>query len=229
MKHESVETLYEHAGRIYHIWDQHRLGDPYLSAHGCSFCALASLINAWADPSVTPLSLQQNASALLGAGSHQAKYTRMQLALQRKSVFDLLGWSRRMPLNIAGAVRILECYMDVDYLDGGSDDAIRSFLLAKAGANIPVLATGRFIPSLGAADLCPHATHSFLILGKKDANTLIAADSAGDENERVKYVSVDDVVRGVYRSGIRRGLAGKQYYFTLGTAGGLASPSARSF
>lgn len=226
MKHKSVETIYEHAGRTYHIWDQHRLGDPYLSVHGCSFCALASLINAWADPSVTPLSLRQNSSALLG-GSRQVRYSRMQLALQRKPMFDLLGWQNRMPLNIAGAVRIMECYMDVDYLDGGSDDEIRSFVLAKAGSSIPVIATGRYIPSIGAGDLCPHATHSFLILGLKDASTLIVSDSAGAEDERIKYVHIDDLVRGIYRTGIRRGLGSRQYYFSFGTMGGLAAPARR--
>lgn len=258
MKTITADTTFEYNGLIYPVWDQTRLHSSYLAKHGCSFCALASMISALADPEITPVTLREDADKLLGlrsggprtvygrtpglsygrardtqrkqardtqyTQSRRPQYSRIQRAVQRKPAFDLLGWSQRMPLNIAGAVRILECYMDVEYLDGSSPEDLRSFILAKAGQGLPVIATGRYIPSVSGDDLCPHATHTFLLVGMKDADTLVALDSSGATKERIKSVRIDDLIRGIFRTGIRRGLNSRQYYFTPGTMGGIAAP-----
>ena len=266
MKTITADTTFEYNGLIYPVWDQTRLGSSYLAKHGCSFCALASMISALADPEITPVTLREDADKLLGlrsggpqtvygrtpglsygrargtqhkqardtqykqtrdmqyAQARRPQYSRIQRAVQRKPAFDLLGWSHRMPLNIAGAVRILECYMDVEYLDGGSSEDLRSFILTKAGQGLPVIATGRYIPSISGDDLCPHANHTFLLVGMKDADTLIVLDSSGATKERIKSVRIDDLIRGIFRTGIRRGLNSRQYYFTPGTMGGVAAP-----
>ena len=221
----SQETLYTYENRTYRIWNQGLLGDEYMARHGCSWCALATMIGALKDPDITPLALRKNAGMLLQSGSGHALYSPLQLALQRKPVTELFRWSDFMPLNIAGAVRILECYTKTDYLDGPDDETLRSFLLTKAGLGLPVIATGRNIPSESGTALCTRATHTFLIIGQRDERTLITADSSASNDERIKYVDIDDLVNGIFRTGITRGLKARQYYYYPGARGGVAAPA----
>lgn len=204
------------AALTYRIYAQRRQGSRYLAAHGCSLCALSALIGAVADPSVTAASLEKSRNALLG--------------LRLLKLSGPLARSARMPLNIAGAYRILQLFMDGEYLDIGAekdpaaDQQIRTFITDRASRGIPVLATGRSIPSLSGSPLCPGKIHSFLIIGMKDPSTLIVADSAGLNDERIKFVDIDTVVSGVLRSGVRAALKKGQYYYNRFHDGGLLSP-----
>ena len=111
----------------YRVYSQRRQGSHYLAAHGCSLCALTTLIGALASPSVTPSILEAMRTTLLG--------------LQPPVLPGPLARSRRMPLNIAGLYRIASLYMNAELLDRGSDEQIRSFILDRASRGIPVLAT----------------------------------------------------------------------------------------
>ena len=213
----------------YRIWAQRMQGDPYLAAHGCSLCALATLIGAAADPNVTAAFLAETRDALLdrrSARRGRASHDRPVTGGRRhdpKHLPGRLARSSRMPLNIAGADRILSLYTRTELLDGGTDEQIRDFLLSRASRGIPILATGRSIPSVSGADLCPRTTHSFLIIGMKDAHTLIAADSAGLNDERIKFVDIEALISGLYRAGADLGIKKQQFYFTRRTRGGLLS------
>lgn len=200
----------------YRIWAQRKQRDPYLAAHGCSLCALTTLIGAVADPDLTPVSLNAVKDTLLGTPRFNP------LALHLKQPLAL-AWRRQMPLNVAGCERILRLYAETEILDGGTEDEVRDFIFRRASRGIPILATGRSIPSTSSTDLCPGATHTFLIIGMKDAATLITADSAGLNEERIKFADLDAVARGVFRSGLSRGIKKQQFYFTPLTAGGLLS------
>ena len=226
----------------YRIWAQRMQGDPYLAAHGCSLCALATLIGAAADPNVTAAFLAETRDALLdrrsarrgrashdrpvtGGRRHDPKHLPGRFARSRvaRRLPGRFARSSRMPLNIAGADRILSLYTRTELLDGGTDEQIRDFLLSRASCGIPILATGRSIPSVSGADLCPRTTHSFLIIGMKDAHTLIAADSAGLNDERIKFVDIEALISGLYRAGADLGIKKQQFYFTRRTRGGLLS------
>ena len=101
---------------------------------------------------------------------------------------------------------------------------IRTSITDRASRGIPVLATGKSILSLSGAPLCPRSAHTFLIIGMKDSSTLIVADSAGLNDEQIKFVDVDAVVAGVLRSGVRTALKKGQYYYNRFHDGGLLSP-----
>lgn len=189
---------------VYPIWNQGALGHRYLTKHGCSLCALASLRSAWINPQTTPVTLMQ----------------------QRRKLVAPSWRSGFLPINTAGIVHILQGDMKVDCLDDGTDAEICRFLRTKAGQGLPVIAVGRDISSIDGSPLCygTGGTHWFLILGMKDASTLIVADSKSSDNERIKYVAMDDMLRGLLRSGIARGLAKNAHYYSRRIAGGLASP-----
>ena len=193
----------------YRIFSQRRQGSHYLAAHGCSLCALTTLIGALADPSVTPSILEAKRTALLG--------------LQPPVLPGPLARSRRMPLNIAGLYRIASLCMNVELLDRGSDEQIRSFILERAARAIPVLATGKRIPSLSGSPLCPRSAHTFLIIGMKDPVTLIIADSAGLNDERIKFVDIDQLIPGLLRNGAAAALKKRRYYYNRLWDGGLLS------
>ena len=193
----------------YRVFSQRRQGSHYLSAHGCSLCALTSLIGALADPSVTPSILETKRTALLGP--------------QSPGLPGPLARSRRMPLNIAGLYRIASLCMNAELMDRGSDEQIRSFILDRASRGIPVLATGKRIPSLSGSPLCPRSAHTFLIIGMKDPSTLIIADSAGLNDERIKFVDIDQLIPGLLRNGAAAALKKRRYYYNRLWDGGLLS------
>lgn len=271
---------------VYPVWNQRRLGSEYLARHGCSFCALTTMLcgvrsvdeadagsgdpagrkpeagagspegsgpNGGSDadsgsngpaslnpktgpeagaerfvPAMDPLDLRKKANALLGVrlDENKVRYSRLQQSLQRRKLSDLLDISERMPLNIAGASRILECYTEFDSVDGGPRSELRKFLLAKSGQALPVLATARTIPSLSGTPLCPGTPHSFLIIGRIGKTTMIVLDSSGSNRERIKYVQLDDLVKGIFRSGMARSLARREYYYISGAGnGGVIAPA----
>lgn len=191
---------------IYPMWNQGKLGFRYLRRNGCSTCALACLLSACADPSLTP---------------------RKVLFLRRK----ILAPSPRAvfkPINIAAIILMLQQYMPVDHLDGGSDDEVRDFIVTRAGSGIPVIATGRDIPSLHGAGLAGKAIHTFVIIGMKDERTLIVMDSSSYNNQRVKFVDIDALVGGILRDGAEYGLAHRKHFFTCMAGGGLVAPKEKS-
>ncbi len=201
----------------YRIYSQRRQGSRYLAAHGCSLCALSTLIGALADPSVTPTGLEEKREALLGRRIPSIAGRRLELP-------GRLARAQRMPLNIAGLYRISSLFMKTEFLDETSEELVRAFILERASRGIPVLATGKAIPSLSGSPLCPHSAHSFLIIGMKDPSTLIVADSAGLNDERVKFVDIDHLVPGLLRRGAAAALKKRQYYYNRLRDGGLISP-----
>ena len=208
----------------YRIYSQRRQGSRYLAAHGCSLCALSTLIGAFADPSVTPTGLEEKREALIGRRRLSVAGRRLELPGRFPTLPGRLARARRMPLNIAGLYRISSLFMKTEFLDETSEELVRAFILERASRGIPVLATGKGIPSLSGSPLCPHSAHSFLIIGMKDPSTLIVADSAGLNDERVKFVDIDHLVPGLLRRGAAAALKKRQYYYNRLRDGGLISP-----
>ena len=203
------------SGRLtYRIYSQRRQGSRYLAYHGCSLCALSTLIGAFADPSVTPTGLEARRDMLVG------RFPELPGRLAR---------SRRMPLNIAGLYRISSLCMKADLLDRATDEEIRAFIAERAGRGIPVLATGKSIPSLSGSPLCPRSAHSFLIIGMRDPSALIVADSAGLNDERIKFVDIDQLIPGLLRNGVAAALKKRRYYYNRLWDGGLLSPASLYF
>ena len=120
---------------------------------------------------------------------------------------------------------MLQQYMPVDYMDGGSNDEVRDFILTRAKHGVPVIATGRNIPSLHGAGLAGKGIHTFVIIGMKDERTLIVMDSSSYNDQRVKFVDIDALVSGILRSGAEYGLSHRKHFFTRLAGGGLVSPS----
>ena len=196
----------------YRVYAQRLQGSRYIYYHGCSLCSLATLIGAFADPSVTPDFLDRHRHQLL----RQKTFPALPGRLSRPA---------RMPLNIAGACRILQLHMiRYDFLDNATAASLQAFITAKTEAGLPVLFTGKNIPSLTGEDLCPRGAHTALLIGMKDPNTLIAADSAGSNTQRIKLVSMDDLVSGILTGGIERGLKKSRYYYGPGVRGGVLAP-----
>ena len=186
---------------IYSMWDQARQGFRYLRRNGCSTCALTCILNAYADPKLNP---------------------RKVLFMRRKILApSVLAVCK--PINIAAIVLMLQKYMPVDYLDGGSDDEVREFICSRAKAGVPVIATGRHIPSLHGVNLANKAIHTFVIIGMKDDRTLITLDSSSANNQRVKFVDIDALIKGVLRSGIETGLAKRRHFYTRTAEGGIVA------
>lgn len=186
---------------IYPMWNQGKQRFRYLRRNGCSTCALTCVLSAWHDSSLTP------AKVLLSR--------RKILTFSARAVFK--------PINIAAIVLMLRQHLPVDYLDGGSDDEVRDFLLTKAKAGLPVIATGTHIPSLHGANLANKAIHTFVVIGMKDDRTLIVMDSSGYNDQRVKFVDIDTAVRGILKSGIEYGLAHRKHFYTPLAGGGLVA------
>lgn len=188
---------------IYPMWNQGKLGFRYLRRNGCSTCALACLLSACADPALTPQKV--------------LFMRRKLLAPSPRAVFK--------PINIAAVILMLQQYMPVEYLDGGRDDEVRDFILTRAKHGVPVIATGKNIPSLHGAGLAGKGIHTFVIIGMKDERTLIVMDSSSYNDQRVKFVDIDALVSGILRSGAEYGLTHRKHFFTPLAGGGLVSPS----
>ncbi len=185
---------------IYPMWNQGKQRFRYLRRNGCSTCALTCVLAAFADPSLTP----------------------GKVLLSRRKILTFSPRAVCKPITIAAIILMLrQHHLALDYIDGGSDDAVRSFILTNAKAGIPVIATGTNIPSLRGANLANKAIHTFVVIGMKDDRTLITLDSSGYNDQRVKFVDIDSMVRGVLKSGIEYGLANRQHFYAKGTGGGL--------
>ena len=187
---------------IYPMWNQGKLGFRYLRRNGCSTCALACLLSACIDPSLTP----------------------KKVLFMRRRILSPSPRAVFKPINIAAIILMLQQYMPVDYLDGGSDDTIRNYIFTRARAGIPVIATGRNIPSLYGARLAGSGIHTFVIIGMKDDRTLIVMDSSSYNDQRVKFVDIDALVSGILRSGAEYGLTHHKHFFNRQAGGGLVSP-----
>ena len=118
----------------YHIYAQRRQGSRYLAAHGCSLCALASLIGAVPAPDAPAfasnaeaaeilVSLEAARNALLGDRRRQLPglWPSKLAGPQTLKLPGPLARSARMPLNIAGVYRILQLFMDAEYLDSEAE------------------------------------------------------------------------------------------------------------
>ena len=186
---------------IYPMWNQGKQRFRYLRRNGCSTCALTCVLAAYVDPSLTP----------------------SKVLLSRRKILTFSSRAVYKPINIAAIVLTLRQHLPLDYLDSGSDDEIRAFILAKAKAGLPVIATGTNIPSLAGANLANKAIHTFVIIGMKDDRTLIVMDSSGYNDQRVKFVDIDAMVRGILPSGIEYGLAEKKHFYTPRAGGGLVA------
>ena len=199
----------------YQVYNQRKQNDEYLSHHGCSLCAAATLAGAFTSSEITPFFLADRRASLLYDGTEQ----------RLAGLPGPLSRSSRMPLNIAGISRLLSHFMQTSHLDHCTDAQLRQTILSKASQGIPILATGKRIPSLSGADLCPRGAHTFLIIGMKDDTTVIAADSAGSNNQRIKYADIDAVVSGILRHGVNTGLTQRRYYYGRGVTGGILFPT----
>ena len=187
---------------IYSMWNQGKLGFRYLRRNGCSTCALTCLLSALADPTLTP----------------------QKVLFMRRKILTPSPRGFIKPINIAAIILMLRQYMQVDYLDGGSDDDLRRFIISRASVGIPVIGTGRNIPSLHGARLAGKGIHTFVIIGMKDDRTLIVMDSSSYNDQRVKFVDIDAMVGGLLRSGIEYGLTHRKHFYTRQSGGGLVSP-----
>lgn len=196
-------SLPDGSEQVYPMWNQGKLLFRYLRRNGCSTCALACLLSARIDPSFTPKRVLFMRRKIL-APSIRAVYK---------------------PINIAAIELMLKQYMPVEHLDGGSDDELREFILTRVRAGIPVIATGKDIPSLYGADLAGKIRiHTFVIIAMKDERTMIVMDSSNHNEQRVKYVDIDALIRGILRSGVEYDLAHRRHFYKAPTGGGLIAP-----
>lgn len=187
---------------IYSMWNQGKLGFRYLRRNGCSTCALACMLSTLVDPAITP----------------------QKVLFGRTKILSPMLRAPIKPINIAAIVLTLQHYMEVDYLDGGSDEEVRDFICSRAKAGVPVIATATNVPSLHGTNLANKAIHTFVIIGMKDERTVITLDSSSYNDQRVKFVDIDALVHGVLREGLEYGLAKRRHFYSRQARGGLAAP-----
>ena len=187
---------------IYSMWNQGKLGFRYLRRNGCSTCALTCVLSTLVDPAITP----------------------QKVLFGRMKILSPMLRAPIKPINIAAIVLTLRQYMEVDCLDGGSDDDVRQFICTRAKAGVPVIATATNVPSLYGANLANKAVHTFVIIGMKDERTVITLDSSSYNDQRVKFVDIDALVQGVIREGLEYGLAHRRHFYSRHARGGLVAP-----